>query len=112
MSTAKSYDEGLPGYRPSVGEHHDNCRSLWLEVMHRALDDLHGTRNWTPPDRVRRDALEWFVSESHAIGSFRWTCSVLELSPDAVRKAIPNRARRSAQLIDKDRFTSCRLAAL
>jgi hypothetical protein len=66
---------------------------LWIACLENAIHDLFGSKVWQPRDDDRREAVEWFLSESHELGSFNFVCSVLGLSPSATRKAVFERKR-------------------
>ena len=56
---------------------------LWAHVVARAVDDL-GSRS----ERVRGEALAWFLSEYAAVNSFAGICLLFGWDVEATRRAI------------------------
>ena len=68
-----------------------SLRELWLAVLIRAIFDLRGHDLCS--DQKYRGYFEvaahgWFESQSREPGSFLWVADLLELDPQATRKAI------------------------
>jgi hypothetical protein len=60
---------------------------LWTQVILRAINDLDRRTSLT--SRSAQDsAREWFASESDAVGSFNWTCHVINLEPNFIRSQL------------------------
>ena len=57
-------------------------KSLEVPVLKRERDNRKRTKQIT-------ESWEWLHSDAIAPGSFRWTCEVLGLDPDYVRKELP-----------------------
>ena len=65
---------------------------LWAAVVENALEDIQ-RKTWKGPmgqyQEIWRDnALNWFKSNETHLGSFLSLCPILNLDPQAVRKAI------------------------
>ncbi len=68
-----------------------NYRSLWAAVLKQAIKDANQYVN----NPLTSPGL-WFSSNSHAIGSFLWICSVLNIDPGSVRPSAGFEMRRAA----------------
>lgn len=55
-------------------------RNLWAAVLKQAVKDAK--RNFN--NSTSSPGL-WFHSKSHAVGSFLWICSVLNIDPESVK---------------------------
>jgi hypothetical protein len=65
---------------------------LWTAVILQAIDDLDRRTSLTP--RLAQDsAREWFSSESDAVGSFIWTCHVIDMDPNFIRSRLAKKQR-------------------
>ena len=51
---------------------------LWTHVILQAINDLDGGTLLTPGS-AQDSAREWFASESDAVGSFIWTCQIINV---------------------------------
>jgi hypothetical protein len=60
---------------------------LWTEVILQAIDDLDRCTS-----SASRSARHWFASEDDGIGSFVWSCRVVDVDPSRVRSALAGRA--------------------
>jgi hypothetical protein len=64
---------------------------LWTEVIIQAIDDMD--RRTSSASRSAEDsARKWFASERDGIGSFVWSCRVIDVDPSWVRSALAQRA--------------------
>jgi hypothetical protein len=64
---------------------------LWTEVILQAIDDMD--RRTSSASRSAQDsARQWFASENDGIGSFVWSCRVIDVDPSWVRSALARRA--------------------
>jgi hypothetical protein len=64
---------------------------LWTEVILQAIDDMD--RRTSSASRSAQDsARQWFASENDGIGSFVWSCRVVDVDPSRVRSALARRA--------------------
>jgi hypothetical protein len=64
---------------------------LWTEVILQAIDDMD--RRTSSASRSAEDsARQWFASERDGIGSFVWSCRVIDVDPSRVRSALARRA--------------------
>jgi len=69
---------------------------LWFAVLAQAFRDYYGEIPSEGPSRYRkvqvnycqRTARAWFLSDSAAMGSFRWIADLFELDAQAVRKRL------------------------
>ena len=66
---------------------------LWTEVIVRAIDDLDERTSLTPSS-ARWCAREWFASDSDAVGSFIWTCHVINVDPSFIRSRLAKKNRK------------------
>ena len=60
---------------------------LWTRVILQAIDDLHGRRSSTSGS-AQHSARQWFASASDAVGSFIWTCHVIDVDPNYIRSRL------------------------
>lgn len=97
MSTRLTVEVGHHQGEARLAQEFNTCRQLWAEVLRVAVADArgegympNGTRQVAAAIRtVTRDrAREWLTSDEQQVGSFLWICSLLELEPSAVRKAL------------------------
>jgi len=65
---------------PYTPHHSDNFPALWAEVMLLAIDDLRAKNK-----KIRATAVEWFISNVFAVGSYLWCCMVLGYAPKTIR---------------------------
>ena len=65
---------------------------LWTAVILQAIDDL-GRRKRLSPTSAQTSAREWFASEDHAVGSFIWTCHVIDVDPNFIRSRLAKKQR-------------------
>jgi hypothetical protein len=56
---------------------------LWLAVVQEAVRDAR-----SDSERLRRTALNWFMSNGREVGGFGWVAELLGLDPAAVREAL------------------------
>ena len=57
---------------------------LWTHVILQAIDDLE--RRSSLRSRAAQDAArEWFLSDSDVVGSFLWSCQVINVEPNSIR---------------------------
>jgi hypothetical protein len=73
----------------------DADKTLWCEVLLRALQDLQGValleeRNHAP--LLAKAASDWFVSRNESVGSLIWICGHLGLDAEAIRDHVLKRA--------------------
>jgi hypothetical protein len=74
---------------------------LWFAVLAQAFRDYYGDIPSEGPSRYRkvqvnycqRTARAWFLSDSCAMGSFKWIAELFELDVQAVRKRLFSGAR-------------------
>ena len=76
----------------------EQCRSLWVAVLDRAIRDAQGdvSPHVEPKHDLVRKARAWMESENGAVGSFLWVCGMLDLDPDYIRLSLrgtPNMGR-------------------
>ena len=65
---------------------------LWTQVILQAIYDLDRRTSLT--SRSAQDsAREWFASESDAVGSFIWTCDLIDLDPNFIRSQLTKKQR-------------------
>ena len=77
-------------------EQSEGAPKLWFAVLAQAFRDYYGDIPSEGPSRYRkvqvnycqRTARAWFLSDSLAMGSFRWIAELFELDPQAVRKRL------------------------
>ena len=65
---------------------------LWTAVILQAIDDLDRHTSLSPT-WAQDSAREWFTSESHAVGSFIWTCNVINVDPSFIRSRLAKKHR-------------------
>lgn len=59
---------------------------LWTEVILQAIDDLD--RRTSSASLLAQDsARQWFASDHKGIGTFVWSCRVVDVDPSRVRSA-------------------------
>ena len=76
-----------------LGAMTDAYRKLWAAVLEQALKDMQvdvRSRKGNVRSLLSEGARAWFCSESEDIGSFLWTCSILDLEPNFVRSLVSN----------------------
>ena len=74
----------------------DGSQRLWIAVLEQAFRDYYGDIPSEGPahyrqallGQCRRSAKAWFLSESHAMGSFRWIADLFDLDARAVRRRL------------------------
>jgi hypothetical protein len=65
---------------------------LWTAVIVQAIDDLdRGTS--LRPNGAQVSAREWFASNSDEVGSFVWTCHVINVDPSFIRSRLAKKHR-------------------
>jgi hypothetical protein len=77
-------------------EQSEGAPKLWFAVLAQAFRDYYGDIPSEGPSRYRkvqvyycqRTARAWFLSDSAAMGSFRWIAELFELDAQAVRKRL------------------------
>lgn len=57
------------------------------------IDDLDRRTSLTPTS-AQDSAREWFASESDAVGSFIWTCHIINVDPYFIRSRLAKKHRR------------------
>jgi hypothetical protein len=57
---------------------------LWTHVILQAIDDLE-KRTSLSSKSAQDAAREWFLSDSDAVGSFLWSCQVINVEPNSIR---------------------------
>ena len=65
---------------------------LWTAVILQAIDDLD-RRTSLSPTWAQDSAREWFTSDSIAVGSFIWTCQVINVDPSFIRSRLAKKHR-------------------
>jgi hypothetical protein len=65
---------------------------LWTQVILQAINDLDG-RTALTPNSAKDSAREWFASESDAVGSFIWTCQLINLDASFIRSQLAKKLR-------------------
>lgn len=58
-------------------------RDLWAAVMMEAIGSLDAKSK-----NQRKEAKEWFESESTGVGTFLWVCAALNIPPTSVLRRI------------------------
>ncbi len=71
---------------------------LWMGVVLQAIDDL-GRRTSLTPRSAQDSAREWFASETDAVGSFVWTCHLIDLDPSFIRSAVAEKRRKEPYVV-------------
>jgi hypothetical protein len=64
---------------------------LWTEVILQAIEDLD-RRKSTASLSAEDSARQWFASDDEDIGTFVWSCRVINVDPSRVRSALALRA--------------------
>ena len=65
---------------------------LWTQVILQAINDLDG-RTSSIPGSAQNSAREWFASESDGVGSFIWTCQIINVDPNFIRSQLTKKLR-------------------
>ena len=65
---------------------------LWTAVILQAIDDL-SRRTQLSPRSAQTYAREWFASNSDEVGSFIWTCHVINVDPSFIRSRLAKKHR-------------------
>jgi hypothetical protein len=65
---------------------------LWTQVILRAIDDLD-RRTALTSSSAQDSAREWFASECGRVGSFNWTCHVINVDPNFIRSQLAKKHR-------------------
>ena len=65
---------------------------LWTQVILQAINDLDGGKS-SIPGSAQDSARAWFASESDAVGSFNWTCHIINVDPNFIRSRIAKKQR-------------------
>jgi hypothetical protein len=82
-------------------EQSEGAPRLWFAVLAQAFRDFYGDIPSEGPSRYRqvqvhycqRSARAWFLSDSLAMGSFRWIAELFDLDTRAVRRRLFSGAR-------------------
>jgi hypothetical protein len=82
-------------------EQGEGAPRLWFAVLAQAFRDYYGDIPSEGPTRYRevqvnycrRNARAWFLSDSPAMGSFRWIAELFDLDARAVRRRLFSAAR-------------------
>jgi hypothetical protein len=82
---------------------------LWTAVMLQAIDDLDRRKSLSPT-AAQDSAREWFASDSDAVGSFIWSCHVINVDPSFIRSRLDNRQRMKTR--DRDIVRRFRVRAV
>lgn len=69
-------------------------KKLALGILCQALSDLLDGSERADAERWKRDARQWFCSNSELPGSFNWVCSALRLDPGRLRKWVIERSQQ------------------
>jgi hypothetical protein len=62
------------------------------QVILLAINDLDGHTSLSPGS-AKDSAREWFASESDAVGSFIWTCQIINVDPNFIRSRLAKEQR-------------------
>lgn len=63
-------------------------RNLWAAMLAQAIQEAE-LDSWHPTNRrLRTKARAWLVSDEMRVGSFRWVCRVLDLTPGFIRRRL------------------------
>ena len=65
---------------------------LWTHVILQAITDPDGCTSITPGS-AQDSAREWFASESDGVGSFSWTCQIINVDPNFIRSQLAKKLR-------------------
>lgn len=65
---------------------------LWTQVILQAINDLYG-RTSSIPGSAQESARIWFASECDAVGSFKWTCQIINVDPNFIRSRLAKEQR-------------------
>jgi hypothetical protein len=65
---------------------------LWTQVIVQAINDLDGQTSLTPGS-AQDSARQWFASASDRVGSFIWTCQIIDVDPDFIRSGLAKKQR-------------------
>lgn len=65
---------------------------LWTQVILQAINDLDERTSLTPGS-AKDSAREWFASESDAVGSFIWTCQIINVDATFIRSQLAKKQR-------------------
>jgi hypothetical protein len=71
---------------------------LWMGVVLQAIDDLERRTSLTPLS-AQDSAREWFASETDAVGSFVWTCHLIDLDPSFIRSVVAKKRRKELYVV-------------
>jgi hypothetical protein len=71
---------------------------LWTGVILQAIEDLHRRTSLTPRS-AQDSAREWFASETDAVGSFIWTCHLIDLEPSFIRSLVAKKRRKELYVV-------------
>ena len=61
---------------------------LWIEVILQAMRDLSARKASDEVALAKRSAQRWFMSGDEEVGSFIWTCHMLNVEPCVIRSMI------------------------
>jgi hypothetical protein len=76
---------------------------LWTQVIVQAINDLDGQTSLTPGS-AQDSARQWFASASDGVGSFNWTCQIIDVDPDFIRSRLAKKQRKkSDELVIRSR---------
>jgi hypothetical protein len=65
---------------------------LWTLVIVQAINDLDGQTSSTPGS-AQDSARYWFASASDEVGSFIWTCQIIDVDPNFIRSQLAKKLR-------------------
>lgn len=100
-----AYDIRSPFTRTKARYNENNgleATALWCAVLERAIDDLY------LPPQDRHNSLQWFLSDSEAIGSLKWICYHIDIDRIAVVQKHATRIR----FVLNNRYKSCNSMSL
>jgi hypothetical protein len=65
---------------------------LWTQVIVQAINDLDGQTSSTS-GAAQDSARHWFASASDGVGSFIWTCQIINVDPNFIRSQLAKKQR-------------------
>jgi hypothetical protein len=88
-----NYVSRLGGVCGTAGDHRRLPEAeLWTQVILQAINDLDGRSSLTPGS-AQCSAREWFASEGDEVGSFIWTCQIINVDPNFIRSRLAKKQR-------------------
>ena len=88
-----NYISRLSGVSGTAGDHQTLPEAeLWTQVILQAITDLDERRSITPGS-AKDSAREWFASECDGVGSFIWTCQIINADPNFIRSQLAKKLR-------------------